>query len=174
MWGKTVNGYKVLCGTEDLADYCDIYAVCAIGSAKARKKVIENIKRKNPAIKFATLVDPSVIMSDLVDMGEGCIICANTVVTVNVKLGNHVHINLDCTVGHDAELSDYVTVYPSVNISGMTYYGECVELGTGAHIIQGKKVGKESIIGAGAIVIKDIPESCTAVGNPAKPIKLNK
>ena len=170
-WGETINGYKVLCGTDGLVDHGDVYAVCAIGSAKTRKKVIEKIKSNAPAVKFATLTDPSVIISDLVSIGEGCIICANTVVTVNVKIGAHVHVNLDCTVGHDAEISDYVTVYPGVNISGMTFYGECVELGTGAQIIQGKKIGKNTVIGAGAVVVRDIPESCTAVGNPARVIK---
>ena len=53
----------------------------------------------------------------------------------------------------------------------MSCYGECVELGTGAHIIQGKTVGAYSVVGAGAVVIRDIPECCTAVGNPAKPLR---
>ena len=46
-----------------------------------------------------------------------------------------------------------------------------MEIGTGTQIIQGKNVGKESIVGAGAVVVRDIPEKCTAVGCPAKPIK---
>ena len=47
----------------------------------------------------------------------------------------------------------------------------CAELGTGMQIIQGKKIGKESILGAGTVVVKDIPEKCTAVGSPARVIK---
>ena len=78
---------------------------------------------------------------------------------------------MDCTVGHDAVLNDFVTLYPSVNISGITNIGKASELGTGTQIIQGKRVGDYSIVGAGAVIVKDIPEKCTAVGSPAKPIK---
>ena len=78
---------------------------------------------------------------------------------------------MDCTIGHDAVLEPFVTVYPSANISGMTRIGYGAELGTGMQIIQGKQIGANSIIGAGAVVVKDIPANCTAVGSPAKPIK---
>ena len=71
----------------------------------------------------------------------------------------------------DAVLQDYVTLYPSVNISGNTNIGHAVEMGTGVQIIQGKTIGDYSIVGAGAVIVRDIPEGCTAVGCPAKPIK---
>lgn len=80
-------------------------------------------------------------------------------------------LNLDCTVGHDAILESFVTAYPSVNISGVTCLGQGVELGTGTQIIQGKTIGSNSIVGAGSVVVKDIPENCTAVGSQCKPIK---
>ena len=55
----------------------------------------------------------------------------------------------------------------------MTNIGHGVELGTGMQIIQGKTVGEYSIVGAGAVVVRDIPSNCTAVGSPVKPIKYN-
>ena len=104
-------------------------------------------------------------------IGDGSIICAGTIATVDIEIGKHVIVNLDCTIGHDAKLEDYVTVYPSVNISGFVTVGEETEIGTGTQIIQGIKIGRESIIGAGAVVLKELPEKCTAVGSPAKVIK---
>lgn len=169
--GTSVNGYKVLGKTKDVGSYPDAYFVCAVGASRTREKIINNLKSVNPDIKFGTVIDPSVEKSDLVSIGEGSIICAHTIITVNISIGKHVIINLDCTVGHDAVLSDFVTLYPSVNVSGMTKIGHAVELGTGMQIIQGKSVGDYSIVGAGAVVVKDIPEKCTAVGSPAKPIK---
>ena len=169
--GAEINGYKVLGKTENVKDFPDAYYVCAVGSSRIREKIINHIKEINPEINFGTVIDPSVEMSDLVSIGEGTIICAHTIITVNITIGNHVIINLDCTVGHDAVLNDFVTLYPSVNVSGITNIGYGVELGTGMQIIQGKKVGDHSIVGAGAVVVKDIPEKCTAVGSPAKPIK---
>ena len=168
---EIINGYKVLGKTEDVIKYPDAYFVCAVGSARVREKIVNNMKSINPEIKFGTVIDPSVEMSDLVTIGEGSIICAHTIITVNITIGTHVIMNLDCTVGHDAIIGDFVTLYPSVNVSGITNIGHAVELGTGMQIIQGKTVGDYSIVGAGAVVVKDIPAKCTAVGSPAKPIK---
>lgn len=169
--GSLINGYKVLGKTKDVSSYPDAYFVCAVGASRTREKIVNNLKSVNPDIKFGTVIDPSVEKSDLVSIGEGSIICAHTIITVNISIGKHVIINLDCTVGHDAVLGDFVTLYPSVNVSGITKIGHAVELGTGMQIIQGKTVGDYSIVGAGAVVVKDIPEKCTAVGSPAKPIK---
>lgn len=171
MHGEMVNAYPVLGGREVLEQYHDAYVVCAIGSAKIRRKVVEGLRQQYPSVRFATLIDPSVIRSNLIEIGEGTIICAHTILTVNIQIGCHVIINLDCTVGHDAIVHDYVTMYPSVNVSGATEIGENTELGTGMQIIQGVKIGTHAVIGAGAVVIRDIPDKCTAVGSPAKPIK---
>ena len=169
--GKEINGYPVLGMTNEIYLMPDALYICAVGSSRIREKIINRMKEVKPDIRFATLIDPSVEMSSFVKIGEGTIICAHTIITVNIEIGDHVIINLDCTVGHDAILHDYVTLYPSVNVSGMTEIGRCSELGTGMQIIQTKKVGDYSIIGAGAVVVKDIPDKCTAVGSPAKPIK---
>lgn len=169
--GTEINGYKVLGKTADVSNYPDAYYVVAVGASRTREKIVSNMKTVNPSIKFGTVIDPSVEMSDLVTIGEGTIICAHTIITVNIEIGSHVIVNLDCTVGHDAVLQDFVTLYPSVNVSGITNIGHAVELGTGMQIIQGKTVGDYSIVGAGAVVVKDIPAKCTAVGSPAKPIK---
>lgn len=169
--GKTINGYNVLGKASDIEKYRNVYFVVAVGASKLRKKIVENLKAINPEIKFGTIIDPSVEMSDFVVIGEGTIICAHSIITVNISIGRHTIINLDCTIGHDAVLQDFVTLYPSVNVSGLTNIGHAVELGTGMQIIQGKTVGDYSIVGAGAVIVKDIPAKCTAVGSPAKPIK---
>lgn len=169
--GTTINGYEVLGKICDIIQYPNVWFVCAIGASNTRETIINRMKSINSSVKFGTVIDPSVRMSEFITVGEGTIICAHTILTVNISIGNHVIINLDCTVGHDAVLQDFVTLYPSVNVSGATIIGHAVELGTGLHIIQGKTVGDYSIVGAGAVIVKDIPSKCTAVGNPAKPIK---
>ncbi|MCR5205023.1 MAG: acetyltransferase [Lachnospiraceae bacterium] len=169
--GKDINGYSVLGTSEDVEKFREAYFVCAIGNSRVREKMIGRITEINSEVMFATLIDPSVVISDLVKIGRGTIICAHTIITVNIDMGEHVIINLDCTIGHDAVIEDFVTLYPSVNVSGITTIRRNVEMGTGSQIIQGKKIGEYSIIGAGAVVVKDIPANCTAVGCPAKIIK---
>ncbi len=169
IWNTVIDDYKVYGGLEYLASCKGAYVICAVGNAKTRKTIIEKLGDYD--INFATLIDPSVIMSKRVLIGEGSIICAGTIITVDVRIGNHVIINLDCTLGHDDEISDYVTMYPSVNISGCCEIGERVELGTGMRIIQGLKVVSGTIVGASACVVKDINEAGVYVGSPARRIK---
>lgn len=169
IWGSKEDGYPVLGGCEYLKKMGDVYAVCAVGSAKVRKKIIN--KLADSQVRYATLVDPSVIMSKRIRVGEGSIICAGTIITVDVIIGKHVIVNLDCTLGHDDIINDFVTMYPSVNVSGNVEIGECSELGTGAQIIQGKKIVPNTIIGAGAVVVKDIEEKGTYVGSPVRKIR---
>ena len=172
-YGKGINGYKVLGGFEFLENKNDIYYVCAIGKSSIRKKVIEE-KCEKLGIKAATLIHPSVIMSNnLNSIGEGSIICAANILTVNIEIGKHSIINLDCTIGHDVNVGNFSTIYPSSNISGNCVIGECTEVGTGTQIIQGKKIGDNCIIGAGSVVINDVKEKCVAVGVPAKVVKVN-
>ena len=171
LWNTEADGYKIQGGFSILEQSKeDVWCVLAVGNAAVR---CNGINRLQPFahIHFATLIDPSVKMGSSVTIGEGSIICAGTIITVDVSIGSHNIINLDCTIGHDAVLEDFVTLYPSANISGCVKIGTVTEIGTGAQIIQGKRIGRNTIIGAGAVVVKDIPDDVTAVGNPARVIK---
>ena len=168
---RNVDGYRVLGGIDYLRSVKEnIAVVCAIGSSKTRKKVISRLLERSN-ITFPNLVDPSVVMSGRIKMGQGNIICAGNILTVDIEMGDFNIINLDCTVGHDVMIDSFVTVYPSVNISGMVEVGSETELGTGTQIIQGKRIGENVIVGAGTVVIRDISCGCTVVGNPARVIK---
>ncbi len=151
----------------------ELYAVVAIGSPGIRKRIVEKYKY-NPNIIFANLIDPSVIMSDSIDLGEGNIVCAGNILTVDISIGNHNIINLNCTVGHDTVIGDYVTINPGVNVSGKVTVNSNTFIGTGAKIIQGLNIGENVVLGAGAVATKNIPAWTTAVGVPAEVIKNNR
>lgn len=168
--GTLINGYPVVGNIEWLQTKA-YYVVFAIGNPLIKRELV--LKLKNSQNKYPTLIHPSVRMSRYVEIGEGNIICAGNILTVNISIGDHVIVNLDCTIGHDAVIKDYVTILPSVNISGYVVLEECVNVGTGTAIIQGKKIGKNTVLGASAVVVKDLPSNCTAVGSPAKPIKFH-
>jgi len=91
--------------------------------------------------------------------------------TTDIHIGEHVHINIGCTIGHDAVLSGFVTLNPSVNVSGNVEVSEGVEVGTRSVLIPHACVGEWSIVGAGSVVTKSLPANVTAVGTPAKVIK---
>ncbi len=169
--GTIKNDYKVLGDCDYLGDLDeDVYAVISIGSPKIKEKIVNKLS-KFSNVHFATLIDPSVLYSDQIKIGEGSIICAGTIITVNIEIGKHVIINLDCTIGHDAIIENYVTILPSVNLSGNTVTKKYTTIGTGTKVIQGVTIGENVMIGAGTVVIRDIENSVTAVGNPARIVK---
>ena len=167
MQGAEIDGYKVVGSIAYLNSLSNVWAVCAIGNAMVRKMVIKRLKN----VHFAKLIDPSAKISDRASIGEGSIICAGSIITVDVHIGKHNIVNLNCTIGHDTVLSDFVTLYPNVNISGQVSIGELVEFGTGSQIIQGLKIATGANIGAGAVVVKNIEDDGIYAGCPARKIK---
>ena len=113
-----INNIPVIGNTDFLLDMKDnINVVIAIGNPYIREKIVQKLISKE-TICFPNIIAKDVRISKYVKMGIGNIICTGTILTTNILLGNFNHINLDCTVGHDVVLNDYITVYPSVNISG--------------------------------------------------------
>lgn len=172
--GKLINGYQVLGSIKDLNNYDgELQLVFSLAEPRLKKKILANITKKD--ILYPVLIHPSCFIGkDNVIIGEGSIICAGTMITIDINIGKHVILNLCCTVGHDTKIGDFSSFMPSVNISGEINLGEGVYCGTGAKLINQLKIGEGTIIGAGAVVSKDLPAYCTAVGVPAKPIKFHK
>jgi len=170
--GKIVNGYPVLGGIRELNEWkTDISLALALGVPKTKKQVLEKIK--NARVAHPVLIHPSAILGkkEYVSIGEGLIICAGTILTTNIKIGRHVLLNLSCTVGHQTEIGDFCSFMPTCNISGEVRIGAGNFWGTGAKIINRKSVGNNVTVGAGAVIIDDIPDNVTVVGVPAKVIK---
>lgn len=164
---KEITRENVLGDDEYLLNICEeLSVVIAIGDPKIRIQLYKKYKG-NKYIRFPNLIDPSVDITDNVELGEGNIICANNVFTVDIRIGSFNIINLGCTIGHDAEIGSFNTINPGTNISGNVQIGDLVEIGTGTKIIQGRKIENGAVIGAGAVVIKDIPRDALAVGVPS-------
>ena len=171
-WGKVINGYSVIGGIDSLEFLSnDTYIVIAIANYKVKKNIVNKINNK---FKFATIVHSKVWIHDYMTVGEGTIIYEGAILTANIEIGNHVIISPKCGVGHDSIIKDYVSLLWNVNVSGNDLIEEGVMMGSGSTVIQGKKIGKGSIIGAGAVVVNDIESFSTAVGVPAKVIKSDK
>lgn len=172
--GYETHGLKNLGGVKELSEWKTPLAVTiAIGTPCIKKAILNNIH--NELIEYPTLIHPSVIIGDkdYVKIGKGCIFCAYTIITCDVEIGDYVILNLSCTVGHDTVIKDHCAFMPTCNISGEVVIEEGVYCGTGVKIINQTSIGANTIVGAGAVVTKPLPEKCTAVGAPAKAIKFH-
>lgn len=172
--GKMLNGYPILGGVDWLDNWKrnDIYIVLGIGSPSGKKVMYEKVKSKGN-YNYPNLIHPSVKISEYNCFGQGIIVCKGSIITCNTDIKDFVTININSTIGHDTIIENYTTISPNCSISGNVHLSDGVYLGTQATIIEKLSVGRNSIIGAGAVVVKDIPDFCTAVGVPAKPIKVN-
>ena len=113
----------------------------------------------------------SVILDDVI-IGEGSLLAPFVTLTSNIRIGTHFHANIYSYVAHDCVIGNYVTFAPGVKCNGNIVIEDHAYLGTGAILKQGKpgkplRIGRGAIIGAGAVVTKNVAEGITVVGNPA-------
>jgi len=139
--------------------------VIGVGDPIIRKKIVEKYPSNT---EYCTLVHPSAIVTNWVQLSEGAIICPGVVLTCNIKIGKHAHLNLNTTIGHDCKIGDYFTTAPATNISGNCEIGDCVYFGTNSAIKQGISICNNVTIGMGAVVTKNIIEPGIYIGNPLK------
>ncbi len=172
--GTLINGFPVLGNLAVLNQWPDSLAVVpAIGNPRVKRSVVGKIT--NAMVWFPALIHPSVNLTadNRVSLGEGCILSAGVILTVNISIGRHVFVNLNCTIGHDALLGDFCALMPGVCVSGEVILSEGVYVGTGAVLLNQIAVGADSLIGAGAVVTRSIPPNCTAIGIPARPTRFH-
>jgi sugar O-acyltransferase (sialic acid O-acetyltransferase NeuD family) len=168
--GRIVGDLPVLGGSEWVRARTTPLAVAlGVGSPALKHRLVERVR--GPLVSFPILVHPTVSMGRRVSLGEGTIVCTATVITVDIRVGAFCMINHGCTITHDDVLGHYSTLAPGVNVSGNVTVGDGADIGTGSQLVQGVSIGAWSIVGAGAVVCRDLPANVTAVGVPARVIK---
>ena len=171
-WGREYYGYRALGGQEYLSSSPGhVNIAVAIGSPSSRQAVVHSLSGFN--VSFPVLIHPSVIMSRSVVVSEGVIVAAGSVLTVEIQIGAHVHIDTSCTIGHETVIGSFVRLNPSSSVAGNVILKDFSYVGSNATIIQGLTIGCNTTIGAGAVVVGDLPDNVVAVGNPAKVIRSN-
>jgi len=143
--------------------------VIAIGDNKTRKRIAEMLNF--PDERYFTVIHPSTIIGNNVKIGAGSMIIGGVVINTQTIIGKHTIINTSVSLDHHNEIGNFVHIAPGTHTGGNVKVEEGTFVGIGTSIIPGKKIGKWTIVGAGAVVISDIPEYSVAVGIPAKVIK---
>ncbi|MDA1611748.1 acetyltransferase [Bacillus cereus] len=169
--GTEVLGYEVIGDTDyikKLSKQQKIQGVIAIADGEIR----EHISKKLNNVQWINLIHPSAVVSNYTKLGEGNIICAGVVINPECKMGNHSHINIGSTLGHDVLMLDYVTVMPGSKVSGNVNLKSKSMVGTGATIIQGLTIEENVVLGAGTVVTKNTKPNYLYVGVPAKEKKI--
>lgn len=151
-------------------DYPIAVAV-AIANPKVKEKIVTLLRTKKN-FHYPNFVHPKAWLGQKTSMGEGIIIYPGVSVNYNCKIDDFVTINMNVAIGHDCNLNAYSTLSPGVNLGGFTVVGEKSFLGINANTLQSIQIGRECTIGGGTMVIKNIPDGATVVGNPGRVIKI--
>lgn len=144
--------------------------VVALGNPAARGAVAA-LLRDEAGARFATLRHPAASIGEHVSLGEGCIIFGQSSMTTDVVLGRHVIVNPGCTIAHDCVLEDFTTLGPSVALAGGVHLEAGVEIGTGGRVIPRVRVGRGAVLGAGAVVLRDVAAHDVVAGVPARSMR---
>ena len=167
---KDIGKYQIIGTTKDIDRYKNEYDFfIAIGNNQIRKKISMLLLDNN--IKPVSLIHPSAVIDDTVQIGYGVVIMANAVINANTMIGNSVIVNTASSIDHDCIINDYVHISPGVHIAGNVHIGEETWLCIGSIIINNITIGANVIVGAGSVVIKNIKESGMYIGIPIKKIR---
>lgn len=149
-----------------------ISAIAAIGGARGRDRREYLEIFRNSGFKTPTLVHPSAVVSSSAHIGENSHILAGAVIATMVELGEACIVNTNASVDHECVLAAGVHVAPGSTLCGCVRVGENTLIGAGSVVLPRIKIGSNVVIGAGSIVTRDIPDSVVAYGNPAKIIRV--
>jgi sugar O-acyltransferase (sialic acid O-acetyltransferase NeuD family) len=155
-----------------IADAASTDAALVIGIASSRNRRVKAMIAERLAVgpdRYATLIHPTASVSPRAVVGAGTVLLHHVIIGPDATLGRHVLVCAGCTIGHDAVIGDHVSMAPHVGVSGSVRIGDNAYLGSGARLREGVVVGAGSLIGIGAIVLKDVDAGRTVFGNPARP-----
>ena len=170
------NGYDEVIFIDDgnnsylnFQEYLELYnypIALGIGDNKIRKMLYEKIKSENLEVK--TLVHCKAIVAKDVILEEGVVIMPGVVVNTGSIIGRGSILNTSSIVEHDCKIGDFVHIAPNSALAGDVSVNDLALVGIGSSIVQGKTIGTNSVIGAGSVVLSDIPDKVVAYGIPAK------
>lgn len=147
----------------------EVFFVVGTGNPIANKKFTNLIEENGLKLSQPIICDSYV--GENVFIGNGSVICPKSVLTCDISIGKFCAINISCTIGHDCFLDDFVVLSPNCSLSGHTKIKSETLLGTSVVTIPKRNICNNVVIGALSCVVKDITESGTYIGSPAKRIK---
>ncbi|MGI9607429.1 MAG: acetyltransferase [Acidimicrobiales bacterium] len=157
------SGLRFLGPTASLLDRNVEFAL-GVGEPKSRKR-LDGITHGRA---HAPLIHPTAQLGSQCRLTDGVVLAPRVVLTTNITIGRHTHVNVGSTISHDVRIGDYVTICPGVTLTGGVEIGDRVFVGAGTTVLPGVAIGDHAVIGAGSLVVSDVEPGRTVKGSPAR------
>lgn len=143
----------------------------AVANPEGRAAVVERLggSYTGAPSTFPPYVDPTAVVGQAT-IGDGTLLLPLSLLSDRCAVGRFVIVNTHCAIGHDVTIGDFCTLSTGVCLTGRVTVGRGVQFGVGAKVLPGVAIGDRAIVGAGAVVVRDVPPGATVFGNPAKVI----
>jgi sugar O-acyltransferase (sialic acid O-acetyltransferase NeuD family) len=149
--------------SENLPDF-----LVAIGGDRGAVRLELHERLSSYGVTPLTAIHPTAFVASDVRVGAGSQLLAHATVCVDVTVGRQCIINTGANVDHECLLEDGVHICPGATLAGLVKVGRCAMIGSGAVVLPRRVIGDHAIVGAGAVVTRDVPERAIVVGNPAR------
>ena len=146
-----------------------LWFFCAIGDNGTRAKLAR--RAEELGWEPATLVHPTAILARTAEIGAGSYVGPASVISVNAKIGAHVIIDMHVSIGHDAVLKDFCSIFPGARINGGCRLGEYTLIGSNATLLPGTLVSDRAVVGASSLAHGSVEPDTTVFGVPARIIR---
>ncbi len=172
--GKYIRDIPVLGGIDmlqSLKNDMGIEAVyCPLGNNHLRTKFLK--LSQELGYKTPSFVHNSVVISPNVTIGNGVYILLGTTIMPHTTIDDFVMISMGVHVAHHVHLKTGTFLSTGCNFGASIIAKEYSYCGIGSTIMTGiHSLGTNCLIGAGAVVIKDVPDNAVVAGVPAKILK---
>ncbi len=174
--GTISFSYEILGGEKDLPHICSDLRTSkvfiAIGDNYQRQAMAERVQKAVPGIEFITCVHPSAIVGSDVKIGAGTVIMPGVIIVSGCTISKGCLLNTASSINHDGVMASWSSLGPGAIVGGRVRLGERSAINLGVKVVNGISIGRDTLVGAGAVVTKDIPDNVLAYGVPCRVIRV--
>lgn len=171
---ETIFGLPVFGGIDALWSYSHRFdrlnAIIGIGDNFQRSHLYDRIS-KIKSLTFPKIISPHAAVSRSASLGQGTVVFSGAVIQAGAAVGDFCILNTSSSLDHDATMADFSSLAPQACTGGGVVVGKCSSIGINASLKHKIRVGNNTVVGAGATVLQNLPDSCVAVGTPARVVR---